>query len=144
MAVYQMRAPCGCGSTDGRVEERNGQATVFCCGCGRWQYNAPKKERGLAPATLRRDGISPSQRYRVMERAGFRCEFCGSAADETTMHIGHLLSVDDCREWGLPDRFVDETDNLAWLCETCNLGMGRKSLSLHAALVFACRRVVAE
>lgn len=122
---------------------RNGQAVVYCDGCGSYRYNAPKKERGLVPEHLRRDGISPSVRYRVMERASFRCEFCGSAADEGVMHVGHLLSVDDCRTWGLDDRFADEFENLAWLCESCNLGMGARSFTLHQALVFCLRRAVA-
>ena len=56
------------------------------------------------------------------------------------MHVGHLLSVDDCREWGVPDRFVDDYENLAWLCAACNLGQGKRSLTLHAALVLSCRR----
>lgn len=141
--MYRLRGTCECGGAGGRVEERNGQAVVFCDDCGRYQYNAPKKERGLVPAHLRRNGVSVSLRYRVMERAGFRCEFCGSAADESTMHVGHLLSVDDCRKWELEDRFADEYENLAWLCETCNLGQGARSFTLHQALVFCVRRAIA-
>jgi len=137
---YDLRAACGCGGTIGYVVEKNGQALVFCGACDRWQYNAPKKERGLAPSDVRRDGVTPSVRYRVMERARLRCEFCGASAAEGVMHIGHLLSVEDCRGWGIPDRFVDNFANLAWLCDACNLGMGKRSLELHEALVFLCRR----
>lgn len=41
-----MRAPCGCGSTWGRITVANGQNVVRCFSCDRFQYNAPKAETG--------------------------------------------------------------------------------------------------
>ncbi len=139
---YRLRAPCHCGSEHGEIQERNGQACVFCLRCGKWLYNAPKHERGLAPQPVRSDGITPAKRYEVMLRAGFVCEFCGAKAPDHTMHIGHLLSEKDVREARLPLELADDFDNLALLCDACNLGMGRKSLPLHPLLVFLLRRHV--
>lgn len=136
---YPLRSPCpDCGSESGRVEERNGQACIWCLSCSRFLYNAPKKERGLAPDTTRTDGISPSLRQRVAYRANFQCELCG--ATERVMHVGHLVSEYDLRTSGLPPEAVRNFDNLAWCCDQCNLGMGRQSLPLHQALVFLWRR----
>lgn len=140
---YALREPCKfCGHHLGRIEEQNGQALVYCLACERWLYNAPKRERGLAPSSTRTDGVSPSIRYRVMERAGFRCEFCG--ADDKPMHVGHLASEKSLRDAFLPPDRIRDFDNLAWLCDECNLGMGADSLPLHDALVFLWRRKAKE
>lgn len=141
-ADYRLRAPCICGSDWGYIQERNGQACVFCGQCDKWLYNAPKHERGLAPEPVRSDGISPARRYEVMLRAGFVCEFCGGRPPERTLHVGHLLSEADIREARLPLALADDLANLALLCSACNLGMGRKSLPIHELLVFMLRRHV--
>ena len=143
--LYRMRKPCTqCGCVDGYISERNGQACVFCDGCGRYQYNAPKHERGLAPKPLRVDGVSLSARYRVMEAASFRCELCGASGDTETLHIGHLVSVKEASTHGIPSEWVDDEDNLACLCDRCNLGMGKNSMPLHTLLVFLMRRAMAR
>jgi len=134
------RTPCSCGCWEGRIDIRNGQKCIFCAECGRWLYNQPKKEAGEAPETTRTDGISPSLRYRVMERAGFKCEFCGSNGGDKVMHIAHLVSERDLRISGLPPESYRDFNNLAWLCDECNLGMGAKSITPHNALVFMWRR----
>ena len=138
---YPMRTSCGhCGSAVGYVEETNGQAVVRYRGCNAWMYNAPKKERGLAPQSTRTDGVSPSLRTKVAARAGYRCEFCGALPQDRTMHVGHIVSEKDLRISGLPPEFVRHHDNLSWCCDQCNLGMGERSISVHQALVFLWRR----
>lgn len=150
--TYEMRAPCpfcrserGILTTRGEIEVRSGQACVSCSVCGRHCYNAPKHERGLSPEPVRSESVSPSTRYRVGERAHFRCEFCGRTADDgVTFHVAHLISEKDVREYGLPLRLADYLDNLAWLCAECNLGMGHRTLPLHDLLVLHLRRVLAS
>lgn len=139
--AYSMRQACvRCGCLDGYVEERNGQACVFCSGCGAFQYNAPKKERGLVPETVRTEDIPPSLRYKVAERANFRCEFCGKDSRASTFHIGHLISLKEIQNTNLPIWLHKDLDNLAWLCAECNLGMGDRSLNIHELLVWKIRR----
>ncbi len=138
--AYRLRAPCRCGSEYGVIDQRNGQACVFCLECGKFLYNAPKHERGLAPEPVRSDGITPGKRYEVELRAGFVCEFCGRRPPEVTLHVGHLLSEHDIREARLPLEWADHFDNLSLLCDACNLGMGKRSLPIHPLLVFILRR----
>ena len=114
---------------------------VRCFHCDRFQYNAPKHERGLAPKPMRVDGIKPSTRYRVSERAHFQCEFCGRrAGPESFLVVGHRVSEKDCRQLGLPDTAVRDIENLAWICAECNAGMGGKSIEIHDALVMKWRK----
>ncbi|GHE33363.1 hypothetical protein GCM10017673_40380 [Streptosporangium violaceochromogenes] len=42
--AFDLREPCACGSTAGRIENRNGQNCVFCVKCDDYQYNAPRTE----------------------------------------------------------------------------------------------------
>ena len=138
---FPLRTSCKhCGSTAGYILPNNGQSVVRCSTCDTYQYNAPKHEQGLAPAPVRSDSVKPSMRYAVMERAGFRCEFCGADGSGRAMHIGHLLSEKEIRANGLPLNFADDPDNLAWLCDACNLGMSEHSMTIHNALRFLIQR----
>lgn len=53
-------------------------------------------------------------RFEVLERDGFRCQYCGQGANETTLHVDHIIPSskggDDC------------PDNLITACDDCNLG----------------------
>ncbi len=139
--LYDMSRACpDCGSHEGRLSPRQGQICCFCRECGRLVYNVPRAELGLKPQPMREDGISPTVRYRVMERAGFRCEFCGADGSTRRMDIEHLLTQKDIRESGLPLATVNDFDNLAFLCEPCNAGKGAKSLTIHEYLVFQWKR----
>jgi len=41
-----MRTACGyCGHRDGRVTTKGAQAVVRCSACGRYAYNAPRKDQ---------------------------------------------------------------------------------------------------
>jgi hypothetical protein len=143
-ADYRMRQPCvACGCLEGYIIEKNGQACVYCSGCNRHQYNAPKAERGLAPQPVRSGPVSPALRYRVFERAGFRCELCGrdpATHAALVMHVAHLVSEKDVRSAGLPLDLADDMWNLACLCDECNLGMGSHSMPLNQVLIHLIRR----
>mgnify|MGYP001567928631 CR=1 FL=1 len=133
---HRLRTPCAfCGTDLGWIDERNGQACVFCQGCGKHQYNSPKHERGLAPTPLRQDGIAPSVIHKVKERANFRCEGCGCGPDERRMDIGHRISEAEWKEACLPPLLVRDIDNLAWLCSVCNSGQGKSSLAIPYTLL---------
>lgn len=143
--TYVMREACkNCGCVDGYIDHRNGQACIFCSLCGKYQYNAPKHERGLAPTPLRQDGIKSSVRHEVKVRANFRCEGCGSLPTEKRMDIGHRVLEKDWREAGLPPLLVRDFDNLAWLCDDCNLGQSSKSIPIPASLLFKIHKAVRD
>ena len=59
--------------------------------------------------------MTPSLRYKIMQRDGFRCRLCGaSAADGAKLHVDHICPVSKGGK--------TEPDNLRTLCERCNLG----------------------
>lgn len=123
---YPMRAPCRvCGGEFGRVETKNGQDTIYCAGCNRWQYNAPRVETGRRARSVAtvHDALRPSLRFKVLQRARGHCEMpgCGATAD---LHVSHLLSVKDGLEAGLTEADLNSDRNLAAFCVECNLGQG--------------------
>lgn len=123
---HPLRQPCKfCAGTIGRVVERSGQDCVYCDGCDRWQYNAPRTETGRAVRTVStvHESVRPSVRFRVLQRARGHCEMpgCGSTAN---LHLAHLLSVKDGLELGLTDDQLNSERNLAAFCAECNLGQG--------------------
>lgn len=136
---FEMREPCReCGGPFGRVEERNGQACVYCVtpGCGRWVYNAPRTETGEKRRSVStvHAAIKPKTRAHVLLRANSRCELCGVGIDDTVMHVGHLISVEDGLKEGLTDQHLNHQENLAAMCQECNLGIGKDSTPLRTLL----------
>lgn len=130
---YTMRKACAkCGSTEGRIETKSGQDMVVCV-CGRWQYNAPKVETGRKPRTVTavHNLISPSQRARIITRATGRCELCGS---RDNLHVGHLLSVEAGLNAGMTEAEINHDENLAAMCDACNLGLGSHVVPLRLAV----------
>jgi hypothetical protein len=112
VSTFKMRSPCPhCESPFGRVETRGGQACVFCSACARWVYNAPRVETG--------------QRQRSV----------------STVHVGHLISVEDGLREGLDDATLNHQENLAALCESCNLGLGDQSVPLRTLLRITALRL---
>jgi 5-methylcytosine-specific restriction endonuclease McrA len=68
-----------------------------------------------APVATTRDAIPAQLRFRVLQRDGFRCQYCGRGAREgATLHLDHVV----------PYSAGGETteDNLLTACEQCNLG----------------------
>lgn len=46
--AFRLRKPCqACQGKWGRLARKTGQDTVWCQGCGKYQYNAPRAETGL-------------------------------------------------------------------------------------------------
>ena len=140
---WTLREPCKhCNCSDGRIETRNGQNTVRCSGCDRHLYNAPKTETGEIRRTVQsgRHVIAGEVLRDILLRAGGRCEICGVIP--TIRNAGHILSRADGYAAGLTDRDIDSIDNVALMCEECNLLIGSKSLhpKVYAVLLAKWRR----
>ena len=145
----EMRKPCkyGCTDTDERPNtfgarvDTNGQATIWCVECGEYQYNAPKTELGEDQRHIKtRDSIKLSTRIRIFMRANGMCELCGAA--DVILHVSHILSVDDSRGTDITPEEVNHDDNLACLCEACNIGMGKLSFNPRLYLRLLRKRMM--
>lgn len=121
---FSLRAPCAkCACTAGTIQAKGQQDTVWCDNCGAWQYNAPRSETGKPVRHVKtRGGFKPAQRARILLLDGGRCVICQTT--EAPLHVGHLLSVERGREQGLTDADLNDDENLAAMCEACNLGLG--------------------
>ena len=141
--LYPLRDPCvECGGDTGRITTKNGQDCV-CCLCGRHQYNAPKTETGRKVRTVAgvHAGIKPKQRARILGRATGRCEMCGS---RTNLHVGHILSVDSGLKLGMTESQLNDDENLAAMCETCNLGVGKEPVSARLLMAIVLERLTED
>ena len=74
----------------------------------------------------RRRKISDTTRYAVLERAGFKCQCCGSKPlknNDVILHIDHII----------PHSLggSDNVDNLQVLCDKCNLSKQNKFIINH-------------
>ncbi len=138
---FRMRAMCsGCGGTDGRVESRGGQDCVFCMECGKFAYNAPRTETGREVRTVStvHEAIKPKQRARIIARATLHCELCGASG---LLHVGHIVSVKRSVSLGWTDAEINDDENLAAMCEQCNLGLGADMVPLRIILAIYMRRL---
>jgi diadenosine tetraphosphate (Ap4A) HIT family hydrolase len=59
-----------------------------------------------------------SLRYDVLKRAGFRCELCGTSADERAIEVDHIIPRKHGGE--------DDLTNLQALCFKCNANKGAR------------------
>lgn len=145
MATYPMRRPCkDCGHEYGHVESRNGQDCVFCGGCRRHCYNAPKIETGRAQRSVSsaRDRCKPAQRARILMRANGQCELCRTPFSESVIpHIDHLLAVKHAFAGGLTDEQINSDENMAAMCEACNLGKRAEIIPLWLTIAIIQARL---
>jgi ribosomal protein S27E len=132
---YTSRVSCpDCHTDEAVIQSRNGQATVRCAICDKHLYNAPRTETGerQRDSSTVRKGIKPSQQARVLDRDHGRCVLCGRAAGEddgVIVRLGHLVSVEDGLALGLTDDEINDDANLAAMCEACDAGLNRRSVS---------------
>lgn len=66
--------------------------------------------------------LSGRERFKVLERDGFSCQYCGRRPPEATLHVDHVVP----RSLG----GTNDPSNLAAACRRCNLG---KSASMIGA-----------
>lgn len=74
----------------------------------------------------RRRKISDATRYAILERAGFKCQCCGSKPlkdNDVVLHIDHII----------PHSLggSDSVDNLQVLCDKCNLSKQNRFIINH-------------
>lgn len=127
---FRAARPCPkCHTTEAALIPKNGQNTVRCARCGQLSYNAPKTETGDRPRTVEtlRRALKPGTQARILDRDNGRCVLCGRSDQPLT--IGHLLSVDDGCRLGTDEELINDEANLAAMCEACNLGLGKASVS---------------
>jgi len=140
-SAYPLREPCRhCGCVTGWLETRNGQDCVFCEKCRRLCYNAPKTETGRSPRTVTtvHNGIKSACRARIILRATGRCELCGATGN---LHVGHLLPVKEGLAAGLTELDLNSDENLAAMCDECNLGIGAEVVPLRLVVAIIRRRL---
>jgi len=66
-----------------------------------------------------REMMSDGVRYDILKRDGFRCQICGSTAqDGVKLHVDHIIPISKGGH--------TTPDNLRTLCDRCNLGKGDK------------------
>jgi len=137
---FTMRAPCRCGHTLGRIVEKNGQDTVRCLACDTYCYCAPRGETGREVRNVKtRENLKPSKRADILLRDGYRCVLC--QATDSILHVGHLISVDAGLRMGMTEDEVHDEENLAAMCEPCNLGIGKQPLPLTLAIRIVRARI---
>ena len=75
----------------------------------------PKVIKHLHPEpSLKKQKIPPSLRYRVLERDGFRCAYCGVSSSAAPLEVDHVVPSS---KGG-----VTEEENLKTSCWNCNSG----------------------
>lgn len=73
-------------------------------------------DASASPLPSASQGITPRLRFEILRRDGFACRYCGATADETQLHVDHLVP----RALGGDDH----PTNLVAACRDCNLGKG--------------------
>lgn len=77
--------------------------------------------RGWLPAPEEpRVNLKPSERFKILDRDGFRCRYCGASGEDTQLHVDHVIPVS---KGG-----TNDPDNLVASCEECNLGKAARLL----------------
>lgn len=54
------------------------------------------------------------QRWLILERDSFTCQYCGQSAPNVVLHVDHKIAV--------ADGGTDDENNLVSACSACNLG----------------------
>lgn len=91
-----------------------------------WRYTQSFKREITRFETLanksinRQRRVTPKLRMQVLARDGFRCILCGRNAEESTIHVDHIIPVSRGGS--------NEIDYLATLCLECNLGKGNRCI----------------
>lgn len=130
-----------CGGVDVQTRPKGPHVEAFCGECGRHVAFVSKVDAGVKTRTIQTThaAIKPKTRARILERATSRCEICGRR--DGILHVSHLLSVDAGHAAGLTDEEINCDENLASLCEECNIGMGRSPVPLRLAIAIIRARL---
>lgn len=110
---------------DHMTPRRLGRAIEMVAGVKGWEVFEHIPQPHYAPVPRQavlaeRAKVTPSMRYEVIRRDGYRCRACGfSVQDGAHLHVDHIRPV------SLGGRST--MDNLQTLCSACNIGKGAKS-----------------
>ena len=69
-----------------------------------------------------RDPLPAQLCFRILQRDGFRCRYCGrpGAAPAVVLHVAHVVPLAACGS--------TSEDNLLTACEECNLGKSTRAV----------------
>ena len=83
------------------------------------------------------------KRLRIMDRAGFACEWCGST--ENQLHVHHAYYERDLEPWDYPD------ETLYCLCDVCHAKAQAEKVTVHKEIAHIhprhlaqCSRIIAR
>ena len=105
---------------------------------GGQRFGEPE-ERPAGRRTRRaRDPIRAQMRFRVLQRDGFRCRYCGrpGGAPGVVLHVDHVVP--------LAARGCSTEDNLLTACEECNLGKSTTAVVQAGRYLRGSRTTVPE
>ncbi len=143
--LIPLREPCPkCGAETGYITETGAQDVVRCTECDKFAFNAPRTETGKKVRTVQtvHAAIKPKLRSRILERANGRCEVCGKGPESgCSMHVGHVLSVEQGLAQGLTELELNDEENLISLCDECNLGAGKSTVPIRLLMRILWARV---
>lgn len=130
---WPLKAACTCGQpagAEGVLDQVGPHLRLSCAVCGaRNPNNSTSISKREVDEDVRsvssRPDIKPSQRARILQRAGAACELCHRT--DRPLHIGHFLSLKEGREVGASDIELYDDENLLALCDECNLGLGEET-----------------
>lgn len=114
--VRGLRAPAAWGGPPDKREVRNRYV----------RRDDPEKAETIAALRRgfgQRRAIPAKARFRVLERCGFKCVYCGRPATEVPLVIDHVVPV--------VAGGSDDEANLAAACRDCNAGKGGTPLEGH-------------
>lgn len=78
----------------------------------RYDRDRKRRIRAIAP------DVRPGLRWRILERDGFACRYCGGRAPTAELHVDHVVP----RAKG----GQSVADNLVTACALCNVGKGHR------------------
>jgi len=73
--------------------------------------------------------FSGNDRQAIRKRAGGRCEYC--RIKDISIAAGSFFNIEHIhprKKFQLGDPSIDDPDNLAWCCPTCNNAKGHKTI----------------
>lgn len=116
--------------------------TMRCMVCSTFNGNLSKEDAGIKERTNTsvRHSIPERTKNLVRTRAGCKCELCGKLAADSPLHISHLVSIYDGLRFGIPTSTLNSDENLAMMCEECNVDMGNETVPLRLAVTILAIR----
>lgn len=98
------------------------------------QQRFAQKAQKQQKAAQERGKVGPRLRAMILERDGGKCVLCGakpSKANAVELHIHHVVPI------AAGGRSIEE--NLATLCQPCNLGAGARTIDILRAIGHALK-----